>query len=110
MPKRFVATCLRWNDNGGFGFLKPEDGGPDVFVHRSELPNGQDRDTRLEEGDEVEYQEGECFYCCCICLVFLCLFDGFIWVWGAMGMPEAAQIPHGVILTDFAIVRFMAIS
>merc|ERR1711890_136858 len=59
MSKVYRGTVLRWNDEKGFGFIKPEDGGGDVFVHRSELPNGDDRSTRLYIDDEVEYEEGE---------------------------------------------------
>ena len=39
----------------GFGFVVPDDGGDDVFFHRSRLsPKIQFEDLR--EGDEVEFQ------------------------------------------------------
>lgn len=50
-----IGTACRWNDEKGFGFIKPDDGGSDVFVHRSAL--GESRDLRLEEGDQVEFEE-----------------------------------------------------
>jgi cold shock protein len=39
----------------GFGFIEPDDGGDDVFFHRSRLaPKTQFEDLR--EGDEVQFQ------------------------------------------------------
>lgn len=39
----------------GFGFIEPDDGGDDVFFHRSRLgPKVQFEDLR--EGDEVQFQ------------------------------------------------------
>ena len=55
MGKVRTGTACRWNDEKGFGFIKPDDGEADVFVHRSAL--GQSRDLRLEEGDKVEFEE-----------------------------------------------------
>ncbi len=43
-----------FNDQKGFGFITPESGGSDIFVHVSQVANGT-----LAEGDAVEYEMGE---------------------------------------------------
>ncbi|QWP76694.1 excalibur calcium-binding domain-containing protein [Lysobacter sp. K5869] len=37
MDKRTSGTLVRWNDERGFGFLAPDGGGPQVFMHVSAL-------------------------------------------------------------------------
>ena len=46
------GTALRWNERG-FGFIKPDDGGDDLFCHVRELVEGE---GSVREGDEVEYR------------------------------------------------------
>ena len=41
MPEQGRLTD--WNDDRGFGYIKPLDGGPTVFVHISEFPRDQRR-------------------------------------------------------------------
>ena len=48
-----LSGTVKWFDPAkGFGFITPDDGGPDVFVHHSVLPPGI---TSLDEGRPVEY-------------------------------------------------------
>lgn len=54
MPKGSV----KWfNNEKGFGFIAPEEGGEDLFVHFSAI-QGQGFKS-LDEGDEVEFTVGQ---------------------------------------------------
>ena len=44
------GTVKFFNDEKGFGFIIPEDGSKDVFVHKTGTT------ARLNEGDEVTYE------------------------------------------------------
>ena len=50
---------VKWfNADKGFGFITPEDGDKDLFVHHSEIQNGGGFRT-LEDGQAVEFEIGE---------------------------------------------------
>lgn len=52
------GTVKWFNADKGFGFIAPEDGGKDLFVHHSEIKNGGGYAT-LEDGQAVEFEVGE---------------------------------------------------
>lgn len=43
-----------FNERKNYGFIEPEEGEEDLFVHRSDL-----EEETLEEGDEVEFETEE---------------------------------------------------
>ncbi|MGV9933950.1 cold-shock protein [Streptomyces olivaceoviridis] len=48
------GTVKRFNEEKGFGFITPEEGGPDLFVHfRAIQLTGY---KRLEEGQRVQFE------------------------------------------------------
>ena len=49
---------VKWfNADKGFGFITPDDGGKDLFVHFSAIHGNGDRN--LEEGQRVSYMAGQ---------------------------------------------------
>ena len=49
-----IGTVKWFNDAKGFGFITPEDGSKDVFVHHTAIE--MDGFRTLAEGQRVEYQ------------------------------------------------------
>ena len=49
------GTVQFFNDGKGFGFITPDNGGKDVFVHTSAIQGG----VFLKEGDKVEFETGQ---------------------------------------------------
>ncbi len=50
-----TGTVKWFNDAKGYGFIQPEDGGKDIFVHFSAISGNGYRS--LAEGAKVEYEE-----------------------------------------------------
>ncbi|HSB21671.1 MAG TPA: cold-shock protein [Burkholderiaceae bacterium] len=47
---------VKWFDDGkGYGFIKPEDGGKDLFAHHSEIRN-EGGFRSLQENQRVEFE------------------------------------------------------
>ena len=52
-----TGTTKWFNESKGFGFITPDDGGEDLFVHHSEIK--MDGYASLNEGQKVEFVVGE---------------------------------------------------
>lgn len=52
MTDRTHGKLVRWNDNRGFGFIEPEDGSDDVFIHISALKTMA---RKPRSGDTIHY-------------------------------------------------------
>ena len=51
------GTVKWFNSNKGFGFINPDDGGEDLFVHHSEIKTSGY--ASLDEGQKVEFMVGQ---------------------------------------------------
>jgi CspA family cold shock protein len=52
-----TGTVKWFNEKKGFGFISPDDGGDDLFIHHSEIKtNGY---ATLREGQKVEFEVGQ---------------------------------------------------
>jgi len=52
------GTVKWFNADKGFGFITPEDGSKDLFVHHSEIQSGGQFAT-LNDGQAVEFEVGQ---------------------------------------------------
>ena len=52
-----TGTVKWFNDQKGYGFIAPEDGGKDVFVHHSSIAGSGFK--TLAEGAKVEFEKAE---------------------------------------------------
>jgi len=52
-----TGTVKWFNERKGFGFIVPDNGGNDLFVHHSEIQS--EGTAALREGQNVEYEIGE---------------------------------------------------
>ena len=51
------GTVKWFNADKGYGFIMPDDGGKDLFVHHSEIKS--EGYASLDEGQDVEFEVGE---------------------------------------------------
>ncbi len=51
-----TGTVKWFNERKGYGFIVPDAGGDDLFVHHSEIQEGG---TSLDESQKVEYEIGK---------------------------------------------------
>ncbi|MQW02806.1 cold-shock protein [Sinorhizobium meliloti] len=50
-----IGTVKFFNQEKGYGFISPDNGGTDVFVHVSAINGG----SRLRDGQKVTYETGQ---------------------------------------------------
>lgn len=51
------GTVKWFDEKKGFGFITPDDGGKDLFVHHSNI--AMEGFKTLQEGQKVEYEAGQ---------------------------------------------------
>ena len=55
---KMASGTVKWfNDEKGYGFITPDDGGEDLFVHHSNIQMGGFR--TLQDGQKVQYEPGQ---------------------------------------------------
>ena len=52
-----TGTVKWFSDQKGFGFISPEDGGEDLFIHHSNI--AMEGFRTLSEGQRVQYEPGQ---------------------------------------------------
>jgi CspA family cold shock protein len=54
-----IGTLIWWNPDRGFGFIKPDSGGPDIFLHESDLEEAGIHLMVLKVGQRLSYDTTE---------------------------------------------------
>jgi CspA family cold shock protein len=52
-----TGTVKWFNSSKGYGFIVPDDGGKDLFVHQSDI--NIEGDAPLDEGQKVQFEIGQ---------------------------------------------------
>ena len=53
------GTVKWFSDEKGFGFITPNNGGEDLFVHHSAIQSSEPGFKSLAEGQQVQYEIGQ---------------------------------------------------
>ena len=59
MADMITGTVKWFNSEKGYGFIQPDDGGKDVFVHFRQVNNPGFGRVELQEGQKVQFSIGE---------------------------------------------------
>ncbi|RUM66369.1 MAG: cold-shock protein [Sulfurospirillum sp.] len=59
MAELLKGTVKWFNDEKGYGFIQPEDGGDDVFVHFRQVNNNSGGRVTLDDGQAVTFEIGQ---------------------------------------------------
>ena len=59
MAEVVTRTVKSFNDEKGYGFVQPDNGGSDVFVHFRQVNNPDGGRVSLAEGQAVSFEIGE---------------------------------------------------
>jgi cold shock protein len=54
-----VGTLIWWNPDRGFGFIRPDEDGPDMFLHVSALDEAGIHPMTLRLGQRLIYETGD---------------------------------------------------
>lgn len=56
----FKNGIVKWFDKTkGYGFITPDDGGKDIFVHYSDIQGDDDKFKTLLDGQHVQFEEAK---------------------------------------------------
>jgi len=59
MAETVTGTVKWFNDEKGYGFIQPDNGGNDVFVHFRQVNNPSGGRVSLADGQAVSFEIGE---------------------------------------------------